>query len=513
MDDPFAEAVLRAGEALKILDRDAESGSITFTNNQLQEYFAARHFAKLPDFELTRVEWRAAFAAPDLQFTIEGLGAGETLPGLPRKGWEETARLATSMSEQPEGLLRGLKDANLALAARCAIQEEVRVRLPDGLMNELRLALVLRSRDPEADLRDRIACGRALGRLGDPRIEVQSGPQGRFRMPQMVEVPEGDYPIGDDFPIERVDAFEPDLHVPLHRLRVAGFQMGCFPVTRAEYAHFVEAGGYEDERWWDSPASKDWRRGIGTAEGHRDGVRSWRQKFREDPSRMKAFLESGAWTEDLYAAWRRRVEMSEDAFERQVVKDFPEQRITEPSYWRDAAYSNPALPALDLSWFEARAYCAWLAAQTGIAFRLPTEVEWEAAARGLEGRRYAWGDRFDRRYANLVEAHMRGPTPAGVFPSGDTPQGLSDMTGNVWEWTSSACGGQDPKAFSYPYQMDDGREDPSAGLRVYRVLRGGSWLSDQSLQAMVRINTSPATAQVIFGFRLAASPGVQVTVS
>jgi formylglycine-generating enzyme required for sulfatase activity len=116
---------------------------------------------------------------------------------------------------------------------------------------------------------------------------------------------------------------------------------------------------------------------------------------------------------------------------------YPTGRQTQPAFWKDNAFNNPAQPVVGICWFEARAYCAWLSAQTGKHFRLPTEAEWEAAARGQQGRRYAFGDDFDASRCNTFETHSRRTTPTGVFPGGVTPEGVVDLTGNVWEWASS----------------------------------------------------------------------------
>ena len=159
--------------------------------------------------------------------------------------------------------------------------------------------------------------------------------------------------------------------------------------------------------------------------------------------------------------------MSDDDFEALLDEWYPAGRQTQPERWNDDAYNNPAQPVVGICWFEARAYCAWLSAQTGQRFRLPTEAEWEAAARGLPGRRYAFGDNFDPASCNTFETHIRSTTPIGVFPGGETPEGLVDMTGNTWDWTSS-------RYMDYPYNAADGREDPvTPGAR--RVVRGGSW--------------------------------------
>ena len=128
-------------------------------------------------------------------------------------------------------------------------------------------------------------------------------------------------------------------------------------------------------------------------------------------------------------------------------------RQTRPAYWHDDAFNHRPSRWWGC-WFEARAYCAWLSAQTGETFRLPTEAEWEAAARGVQCRRYAFGDDFDAARCNTFETHVRRTTPIGVFPGGETPEGLVDMTGNTWDWTSSLY-------TPYPYDPADGREAPS----------------------------------------------------
>ena len=129
--------------------------------------------------------------------------------------------------------------------------------------------------------------------------------------------------------------------------------------------------------------------------------------------------------------------------------------------------SRPSHPVANISLADALAYCAWLNAKTGKDYRLPSEAEWEKAARGGDGRIYPWGDAFGQGNANTHEAWIGAPTAVGQFsPHGDSPYGCADMAGNVWEMTSSLYR-------AYPYQAGDNQEDLT--LADTRVMRGGAF--------------------------------------
>jgi len=509
IDHPADEAIVRAGVAISVLDEDPAADEVLYRHQLVQEYFAARVMARDPQPALVASPWRAAEIRPGVRELLDTLPPAETLPPLPQTGWEETTILAAAMSGEPEAFLRALMPHNLEVAGRAARLPAVRARLSEGFLDELRWALVARSRDPEADLRARIAAGLALGHLGDLRFERRVGPYGEYLMPPMVEIAGGRYPIGEDEAIWDPQTEEWDrAHIPRHEVEIAAMAMGQFPVTNAEWACFMAAGGYEDKRWWDTEAARAWRRGEGTAEGSKRGARGGLRLLRATPRLLEEWHDSGQIDDEVYERWQRRLAMTEGEFEAHLAELYPGGRETEPRVWGDERYNNPSQPIVGVSWYEARAYASWLSAQSGQVFRLPSEVEWEAAARGGGGRLYAYGAAFDATKGNVLVTRLKRTTPVGVFVEGDTPEGASDMGGNVGQWTTSACGVDDDlvPAYAYPYDASDGREDVHAGSDVPRVVRGGSWyFSVISARAAFRYRFVPDYRVNLVGFRVVRS--------
>ncbi len=133
-------------------------------------------------------------------------------------------------------------------------------------------------------------------------------------------------------------------------------------------------------------------------------------------------------------------------------------------------------PVVNVGWDDALAYCRWLSRMTGKTIILPSEAEWEKAARGdRDQREYPWGD-LAEGWANTDELGLGDTTPVGIFPDGASPYGCLDMSGNVWELTRSLWGKDTRKPdFKYPYQANDGREDVNANREVRHVVRGGAF--------------------------------------
>ncbi len=172
----------------------------------------------------------------------------------------------------------------------------------------------------------------------------------------------------------------------------------------------------------------------------------------------------------------------------------------------EAQFSRLDHPIVNVSWHDATAYAAWLSQLTGQTWRLPTEAEWEKAARwdAARGhaREYPWGDRFESVRCNTRESTLGATTAAGTYPNGASPCGAQDMAGNVREWTSTLYA-------PYPYDAEDGRE--RADSHGERVQRGSSWFSFASdARAAFREWYAPEDVSAVVGFRLVleAPPGV-----
>ncbi|TDC90291.1 ergothioneine biosynthesis protein EgtB [Saccharopolyspora aridisoli] len=280
-------------------------------------------------------------------------------------------------------------------------------------------------------------------RDGPPALTAEPPPRSSDALPAEVFVPGGPFTMGTS-----TEAWALDNERPAHEVHVDAFHLDTTPVTNAEFARFIDAGGYRDPQWWSEAG----------------------QRYRQ-----KASLEAPRfWFRDGERWMRRRFGH---------VEEVPGEE-----------------PVVHVSSYEAEAYAAWAGK------RLPTESEWEKAARfdpaTGRSRRYPWGDEDPRpEHANLGQQHLQ-PAPAGAYPLGEAPCGARQLIGDVWEWTSSDFRPY-PGFAAFPY-----REYSEVFFGTdHKVLRGGSFGTDRSAcRGTFRNWDYPIRRQIFAGFRCARTP-------
>ena len=282
-------------------------------------------------------------------------------------------------------------------------------------------------------------------RVGPPVLAAPPPPPPSASAPVTGEVlvPAGPFTMGTS-----TDPWALDNERPAHQVDLPAFVIDAAPVTNAEYLTFLADGGYQDRRWWS---------GAG-----------WEH-------RLAAGLEAPMH-------WRR----DGDGW----------------GYLRFGRYASliPDEPVVHVCCYEAEAYAAWAGK------RLPTEAEWEKAARWDpvtgRSRRYPWGDADPHhRRANLGQRHL-APAPVGAYPAGVSPLGVHQLIGDVWEWTGSTFHGY-PGFGAFPYQE---YSEVFFGTS-YRVLRGGSFGTDRAAcRGTFRNWDLPIRRQIFSGFHCARDP-------
>lgn len=201
---------------------------------------------------------------------------------------------------------------------------------------------------------------------------------------------------------------------------------------------------------------------------------------------------------DLDAYWIDQTEVTNAMYAKCVDAGGCQEPIKTSSHTRSSYFGNPQFadyPVVYVNWNMANAYCAWAER------RLPTEAEWEKAARGVDGRTYPWGEEISCTKANYRDGNnfCVGETiEVGSYETGKSIYGTYDMVGNVSEWVSSL-------SRSYPYDASDVRENMS--IVDSRVVRGGSWnSSSNNVRSANRSQDAPTWAEDLYGFRCVLSP-------
>ncbi len=295
-------------------------------------------------------------------------------------------------------------------------------------------------------VQERARAGNVLAELGDPRFDPDHWHLPDEPLLGFVDIPAGSFLMGSD-PEKDKNALNDEL--PQHLLYLPTYYIARYPVTVAQFRSFVQESGYELL----DPSI------LRAVDNHPIGTVGWSSAIQ-------------------YCHWLT-VKLHQLA---------------------QGNINNVGSPS-------ARSFWEGLASGM-LEASLPSEAEWEKAARGGDARIYPWGDPFNADYANTEETNLNATTTVGSFPGGASPFGILDMCGNVWEWTRNLWG-TNPKspAYKYPYNQQDGREDTSAALSILRVQRGGSALHDCcEARCVHRRWINPGNYYWNVGFRVVVTP-------
>jgi serine/threonine-protein kinase len=165
------------------------------------------------------------------------------------------------------------------------------------------------------------------------------------------------------------------------------------------------------------------------------------------------------------------------------------------------------VPVCLIDWFDARAYCRWVAKRSSAIVRLATELEWEKAARGVDGRAYPWGDRFDPTFCKMRDSRSfaQQPEPNGTFPIDESPYGVRDMAGGMREWVGDIFGTKSAAELEAEAEPAEGTD---RGESSWREIRSGNWNQDHKwARAASRGGAFALSRGSGLGFRLAKSLG------
>lgn len=274
---------------------------------------------------------------------------------------------------------------------------------------------------------------------------------------EFVIIPKGQFVMGS----KEDNELAWDDEKPQHALEIPyDYWVGKHPVTNAQFGDFVHATAFQTR-------------------AEREGW-AWVWDAR-----------TGQWGKGEGANWRH-----------------PLGGNRRPAAWEDH-------PVVQVCWHDTLAFCGWLSQEhgsnlpQGYHFRLPSEAEWEKAARGTDGSEWPWGNAYDAALCSSRDNGKLCTVPVGACsPRGDSVYGAADMSGNAWEWTLTLWGKDRDKAdYVYPYVGDDGRENQSAGDDFFRIIRGGSFKDDLSgVRAACRDLDPPHYSLNNLGFRVFVAP-------
>lgn len=307
---------------------------------------------------------------------------------------------------------------NLLYAAECVKNSD------ESFKQIISESIVKRLKDNNLTLTERADLGFYLGEIGDIRFLKTNG----YIEPPIVSV-----------------------------TGMSKVKIGCFPITNAEFELFIKDNGYTNTDYWDIGIRDGWfnyDRVFDVMIGFWYDIR---RRFNLTPNSFIEFCRNELIDTEKCACLAWFLNMSDDDVRTMFLDLYNKEKYQKPLLWDNPNYNNPSQPVLGISYYEALAYCSWLSSKTGRNYRLLTEDEWETMARA-NTLKYIFGGRYSDKVCNTLECELKSVMPVGVIERNKTSEGIYDINGNIFEWTSSI------------YRKD------TEPLNIQYVVKGGSWI-------------------------------------
>lgn len=382
--------------------------TLKFTHPIFQEYFSGRHiFAKLPE-----------------DYGIENILVFDNDIRL-IQSLKHVYNLVTD-KEKMISLL--INNGKLNIAAECVL-EDMEPKLKDMVTS----AIILHLTQFSSDIKESFDLGFLLGKLGDSRI-ISGVIRDRIIEPQVATI-----------------SSKPSLKV------------GIYPVTNLEYSYFIKDGGYSNIEYWEDINSLNWLDFDTRVRSICDFWYKIQDKLNSSQERFFQFCLKNNFDKELIAHLCFFKAIPRVDFEVMIKDLYSEEKNQKPLMWDNPTYNNPSQPVIGVSIYEAFAYCAWLSKRTQKRYRLLTNDEWEMISESTH-KSYVYGNTLNKLVSNTSESDIKMILPVGICKKNISKDGIFDLTGNIFEWTSTI----------YRDEIDD--------MFVQYICKGGSWIQD-SLRA------------------------------
>jgi formylglycine-generating enzyme required for sulfatase activity len=237
---------------------------------------------------------------------------------------------------------------------------------------------------------------------------------------------------------------------------LSNIKVAKYPVTNAEFALFIKDNGYDTQK-------EHWNTGRFDSDTISHIIEFWtnvRINFQS-----KSFVEfchkhKQTFNKDQFAGLAWFLQMSDDEVKNILTELYHKDKYSQPLLWDNQEYNNPAQPVVGVGYYEVLAYCSWLSSKTNKQYRLLTKEEWETMAK-TNTQKYAFGNSLNNTICNTFESELKMILPVGIIKENCTSDGVYDVNGNIFEWTSSIL---------------RNNENP---INIQYIVKGGSWIQNK----------------------------------